>query len=316
MHRLRRFLHQNKKELIKILGMIVFILLIIQVLNFVVAKKNNEEIANMIANKNNVNSNNITQEETKKGLVSDKSAITGQEVSSEDLKSATDTIYKFINYCNQKEIENAYNLLTDECKNNVFPTIESFNTGYYKTIFNGQKKNCTIENWTDDTYKVNIKEDMLSTGKASEYSKQDYITVEEVGKDYKLNINNYIGETQINEKTTDDNISMEVISKNTYKDFEEYKIKVTNNTGSLIQLDTVNSAKTLYLEDSKGATYSYYNHELTDQTLTVANGQTKEVTIKFYSTFVSTKNIKSIVFSNIILIDGEITEQIEFKANV
>ena len=110
---------------------------------------------------------------------------------------------------------------------------------------------------------------------------------------------------------------MEVVSKNTYKDYEEYTIKVINNTKNSIRLDNINSAKTLYLEDSKGNKYSYYNHELTEPTLTVIAGQTKEVTIKFYSSYVSTKEIKYMVFSNIISTDEDLlNEIIEFRANV
>jgi hypothetical protein len=161
--------------------------------------------------------------------------------------------------------------------------------------------------------------DMLSSGKSNNgYSKQDYITIEKVDNEYKLNINNYIGYTQINKITNQNNISVEIVSKNTYMDYEEYIIKVTNNKENTILLDSRRNTKTLYLEDSKESQYSSYSHELTEPMLTVSAGQTKEVKIKFYSSYISTKNIKYIIFSDLLLYNsqGQISEKIQFRANV
>ena len=163
---------------------------------------------------------------------------------------------------------------------------------------------------------MNITGYVLATGNVDEYSKQDYITVKQVNGEYKLNINNYIGYTEINKKTTEKNISMEVIGKNTYKDYETYTFNVTNNTGSVMQLDNISNTESLYIEDSKGVKYPYYNHELTTPMITVSAGQTKEITIKFYSSYVSTKKIERIVFSNIMLKNGELGETVKFNANV
>lgn len=313
MYKLIRFWHQNKNQIIKVLAVIVFIFLVIQVINLIMRKQNDKKIddakkvENQVTNVNNENN---------KGLVSEKSAVTGQEVSKSELKKSTNVIYSFVKYCNDKDLENAYNLLTEDCKQAMYNSLDSFNQAYYRNVFNGQKKNCTIENWVGDIYKVNLTDDILATGKDTGYSKQDYMTVEQIDGDYKLNINNYIGHTNINKTTTNDNITIQVISKDTYMDEEEYTIKVTNKNDEVLQLDTVNSAKSLYLEDSKGGKYSYYNHELTDQTLAVESGQTKELKIKFYSSYVSTKNINYMVFSNMVLKGDELSKGLEFRASL
>ena len=198
----------------------------------------------------------------------------------------------------------------------MYPTLDSFKNAYYGDVFNGKQRTCTIENWVNDIYKVRMGEDILSTGKDTGYAKEDYITIKKVDNEYKLNINNYIGTTKIEKTTTNDNITMEVLSKNTYKDYEEYTIKVTNKTNGIIKLDTTTSTKTTYIEDSNGRKYSYYSNELTDETLTFQRGQTADVTIKFYSPYISTKSIKAIVFSNIIFNDNQLSSKIEFRANV
>ena len=120
----------------------------------------------------------------------------------ENLKNATDTIYKFVDYCNKQEIEKAYNLITEECKQQMYPTLDAFKNAYYGDVFNGKQRTCTIENWVGDIYKVRMGEDILSTGKDTGYAKEDYITIKKVDNEYKLNINNYIGTTKIEKTTT------------------------------------------------------------------------------------------------------------------
>ena len=217
---------------------------------------------------------------------------------------------------NSKELEKAYDLLTNECKTQIYDSLEVFEQAYYDTVFKGEKKTCTVENWVNDTYKVKIIDDILSTGKSNDYTKQDYITIKQQDGEYKLNINRYIESKKINKTTEKDNIQIEVVSKNTFMEYEEYTIKVTNHTESTVLLDVRTEAKTLYLEDSKGVNYSSYSHELTEPMLTVNAGQTKEVTIKFYSSFVATKKIQAIVFSDLMLHDGQLSEKIQFRANI
>lgn len=311
MYKLIRFFNQNKNQIIKIGVFIIFLFIILQLLNKLAQIKNKESIENVAVS----NTSSTTQNDNK-GLISNKSAVNGSEVSKENLKNATDTIYEFVDYCNKQEIEKAYNLITEDCKKQMYPTLNSFKGAYYNDVFNGKQRTCTIENWVGDIYKVRMGEDILSTGKDTGYAKEDYITIKKVDNEYKLNINNYIGTTKIEKTTTNDNITMEVLSKNTYKDYEEYTIKVTNKTNGMIKLDTTTSTKTTYIEDSNGRKYSYYSNELTDETLTFQRGQTAEVTIKFYSPYISTKSIKAIVFSNIIFNDNQLSSKIEFRANV
>ena len=208
-------------------------------------------------------------------------------------------------------------MLTDKCKEEMFSSLEIFKKSYYQDVFNGESKNCNIENWLGNTYRVRIMSDSLSTGKSNDgYAKEDYITVEKIDKDYKLNINNYIGNREINKTTEKSNIKVEVLSKDTYKDYEKYTIKVTNNTKSLAVLGDVGNPDSLYLEDSKGVKYPFFNHEITKPKLTVKSGQTKDITLKFYSGYVSNRNLKNIVFPKLSLYDGQLSDEIEFKISI
>lgn len=308
-----RYYNQNRKKIWRIIIIIASAILLLQMVNYFYKIKN-EKILEGTTNKieTEKKTSNLT-------ITTNQSVVTGENISTKQLQSATTVIDNFFSYCNKKELEKAYNLLTDNCKKQMYNTLEIFEQAYYNDIFKGESKNCAVENWIDNTYKVRITEDMLSTGKSnSGYSKQDYITVEKVNDEYKLNINRYIGNIQINKTTNYHDITMEVVSKNVYMEYEEYTIKVTNQTENTILLDRRLNPKSLALQDSKQVQYSSYSHELTEPMLTIPSGHTKEVTIKFYSSYVSTKKIKAIIFSDLWLYNAQsqIDNKIEFKANV
>lgn len=308
-----RYYNQNRKKIRGIAIIIFSAFILLQLVNYIYKNTNK----NTLTVENNAISDIDTNTMT---LTTNKSVVTGENISTNQLKDAITVINDFISYCNNKELQEAYDLLTEECKSQMYNTVDIFEQAYYNNIFGGESKNCSVENWVNDTYRVNITEDILATGKSNDgYSKQDYITVVKVEDKYKLNINNYIGYTQINNTTDGNDISMEVVSKNTYMNYEEYTIKVTNNTENTILLDSRVDAKSLYLQDSNEVQYSSYSHELTEPMLKVSSGHTKELTIKFYSSYISTKSIKYIVFSDLSLIYGDQGQRsniIEFKANV
>lgn len=307
-----RYYNQNRKKIWGILIIICSAFLLLQLLNYFYKTNHEKEIK---AKNNSQEEARITTNTTQ--LTTNQSVVTGKGVSESQLQNATKTIDDFISYCNNRELQKAYNLLTDECKTQMYNTLEIFEQAYYNNIFQGESKNCTVENWVKDTYKVKIRDDILSTGKDQDgYTKQDYITVKKINDEYKLNINQYIGYTKIQKTTNSNDIEVEVLGRNTYMEYEEYNIKVTNHTENTILLDGRSDTTSLFLQDSNGAKYSSYSHELTEPMLTIAAGQTKEITIKFYSSYISTKNIKYIVFSDLLSLNGQLSEKIQMKANV
>lgn len=308
---LMRYYNQNRKKIWGILIIIASAFIFLRLLGYAYQKKDSN-VPKIEKNTTIANTNTTS-------LATNKSVVTGENLSKNQLQDATTVIDTFISYCNTRKLQKAYDLLTDECKMQMYDTLEVFEQSYYKDIFEEGDKTCSIENWVGNTYKVKIVDDLLTTGKSnSNYSKQDYITVKKEDNGYKLNINNYIGYKTINKTTTRNDITVEVISKNTYMENEEYTIKVTNNSKNKILLDSRLNTKTLAIQDDKEVQYSSYSHELAEPMLTIPSKQTKEITIKFYSSYVSSKNIKYIVFSDLVLYDEQdrISDKIQFKANV
>lgn len=304
MNQLRRYYNQNRKKIWGLIIIIAFAFALLQLVNYFTKVKNQRTVQN--ANIQQQAKNNTTN--TTGATNTSGTSNNTQRTKSND---ATDTINQFATYCNKKELENAYNMITDECKEQMFRDIETFERIYYNSTFDNKSKEITIENWADNTYMVTFKESALSAGKnMSKEQHVDYITpVKDGDNNYKLNINSYIGYKKLEKSKESDGIKIEAVSKNTYLNYEEYKIKITNNTETNVVLDKLGTVRSMYIEDSKGVTYPSYNHELTTEMLTVSAGHTKEIDIKFYSSYISNKKINSIVFANM----RKANNQIQFK---
>ena len=154
MHRLIRLYNQNREIVIVIAIIVALILIVIYTLNSIIAKSQEKNLSEMsnLAN-NSINDKTAISQ-------SDISAITGEKV--ENNESNAETIKQFIEYCNEGEYELAYNMLSEECKKEVYPSLERFKTVYVDRIFTIKRMH-TLKNWYSsrdyDTYFVRYTED-------------------------------------------------------------------------------------------------------------------------------------------------------------
>lgn len=299
MHNLRRFYYQNKKQIWFIIALIAFIIIIIQVLNYISTLRNQKDFADTKINNDIENSNKINNSNTY--VTSNKSISTGEIINEENTKLSQQIIEKFVNACNNGEIEEAYDLLSNDCKNELYPTVNDFKRLYFDYNFNDNvNKIANIESYTGDIYKINLKIDAMSTGKISNESKQDYMTIVKENEEYKLNINSYIGTEELDKTTTQNGIKITAVSKKIYMDYEEYTINVINNTQNKICLDTLENTKTIYLQDENNIKYYSYSHELFSKLLEINSGFSTKLTIKFAKSYGANKE-KELIFSDVIL---------------
>lgn len=298
----------NKSKILMAIFVVVVVVLISIIVNILNSLRKNNTVENVELG------TNIQQTDTSIGNFTDiyvednESVVTGESIGSSHINTIG-TIEQLVQLCNEQKVEEAYNLLSDECKEEVYPSLESFRNNYYNTIFNGKKKNISVENWANNIYKVTFEDDALSTGVyTAEGAIQDYITVVSTdNNELKLNINNYIGRREIN-KTNNAVSGVEITALNTdtYMDYQTFTFRVKNNTNKTILLDDKFSTDNMYITDSNGNQYTAYIHELSEAQLTITPGETKEVTIKYYSRYGSTKNITQVVFNKIILNYNEV----------
>ena len=295
MHKIISFYNQNRRKIWVILIAAIIIIAIIYYLLYGITRDSNRNVSDSGSSINEISDklNSVT-------ITTPKSVISGTTVDANENKLKT--IDEFVEYCNNGQIEQAYNLLSDDCKKEIYSSQELFQNIYYNPLFSNGKKNVTMENWFGDTYKVDFNEDFLATGKyTKENTKQDYITIVKQNDDYKLNINRFVGISNSGHTGSADGINIKLDNIAKYMDYEVYTFEVSNNTEHTIALGDLNEEKSMYLVDSNNLQYTAYNHELSDAEISVSSAQTKTVKIKYYSRYTSNKNLKYVVFPNIIL---------------
>ena len=122
---------------------------------------------------------------------------------------------------------------------------------------------------------------------------------------YKLNINNYIGRTEINKETILDNIVFKVTKKDTFMREERYYLSITNNGKNEVLLDNLQNTSSIYLLDSNKVQYPITNDKLTTQQLNLRTGVTMNISIKFTNSYITDRKLDYIVFSDVSIKDKD-----------
>lgn len=235
---IRRSIFENRYVIFVIIFAVILALYFIRILNENAKEKNR---------KKSIEVQNTVIEEAKKD-VSNKPIISTIEIPKEQKQNNTKIIDEFITYCNEQEIQKAYDLLTQECKEEIFASnIQYFKANYVDKIFK-TKKVYTIQDWIISnryTYKVTIVDDMLSSGKVatSQNTIEDYYTIVVEKNEIKLNINNYIGRNEIRKENMQKGVKITILSKDIYKEYEAYDIIIENTTQNAILLNSRSKGK-------------------------------------------------------------------------
>lgn len=230
------------------------------------------------------------------------SVITKKEINKKTAKESVDLIDRFIGYCNNKQFEQAYNLLSTNCKEEFYPTIEEFKIKYYNKIFT-EKKSYNSMLWIassiGNTYRVEIMRDLLATGEKDEMPIEDYYTIIIENEQYKLNISRYISKENINVTKEQEDIIVTVVSKIQHMDYEKYKINIQNNTGANLVFNKKEKTNSIYIQDENDVKYTAFLNEITDSQLNVPSGASKTLEIKFNRGYKPTIEIEKILFEDI-----------------
>lgn len=292
MKKLIRYWNQNRIKVIITIFIIVFILVLILVINNIISQVQDNTISNT------------------SGIVDtakpSESVISGDSVPDEVTETNMDVIRNFVEYCNNKEYENAYNLLTEDCKNELFPSLQTFIDNYYNQIFD---KNITysLELWYYSsevyTYRITYKENnLLETGIVNSGSNnEDYITVVKGDNGDKLNISNFIGKEQINKEVENNGVKITIRERIRFKNYERYLIEVENNSNNTILLSGGTDSNDICLIDTNEAEYDCMLNEISLTDLELESNSRRTINISFYKAYNSYRTVESMMFKNIIL---------------
>lgn len=294
MHKLISWYNRNRKKIrYGIVLLIIMWILSTKILDGLGQNNNRIAINKEPTSKINDGLNSIKIE-------SEESVLTGNKV--EVKKEEVSIIDEFISYCNSQNIQGAYNLLSADCKSELYPSVNDFQQNYYRKLFGGATKTVKAEIWTKDIYKIDIKADALATGKyTGSTNTRDYISVvkDEMGIP-KLNIGGFIKREYINKSLTTNNIEISLVKKDSYMDYEYYTIEVKNYTNKTISIADIHDENSIYLLDKNNMKYTAYLNEYTQEQLNINAKSVKTIKLKFFNTYNSTRVITNVVLPKII----------------
>lgn len=296
MNILIRWYNQNRRIIWTALIVIVLVIGITQALNNYYKNNTNEGSSSVNISTTTYNTINNTSGTITSGS---SSVISQEQIDINIAKNSEELIENFFNYCNNNNLEEAYGLLSEDCKQELYPTIDKFKQRYFDILFT-QKRTYTgilwISNYNKNTYRLEIYGDILASGKKDEMPVEEYYTVSYENGKYALNIKGYIGKENINISKVQDDIEITIVSKKVYMDYEEYLIKVKNNSKNNLILNAKENVNSLYLEDENHVQYKAFLNEVLDYDLNIKSGFTNEINIKFNRTYKPNVEIRKMVF--------------------
>lgn len=162
------------------------------------------------------------------------SVMTEDEVPEKWQATIESTIDTFVQRCNNKEYESAYNMLSDDCKDAVYPTLSSFQK-YVDNRFK-EKRSYSIQNFSNVgkqyIYDVNLMDDLMATGLTNKefyYNEEKFVFTED-DKSLKLAISGFVRRNNLNIFAEDENLKVNILYKDVYYDNEIYSVTLTNRS--------------------------------------------------------------------------------------
>ena len=208
--------------------------------------------------------------------------MTDDEVPEKHQATIESTIDTFVNKCNNKDYEGAYNMLSEDCKNEVYPTLNSFKK--YVDNRYPSKRAYSIQNFSNVgnqyIYNVNIMEDIMATGltgKEYGYIEEKFVFTEN-DDSLKLSIDGFVRKQNLNIVAEDENLKVNIDYKNVFYDHENYKTTITNRSEHPIVLADGSSNNEISLNIGTGDRSDQY---VGSYGIVLEPGETKSYILSF-----------------------------------
>ncbi len=196
--------------------------------------------------------------------------------------SSESIINQFVKLCNENKLNEAYDIISQDCKEVLYPTINDFKNNYYNKIFN-MPRSARVENsmYEGEIYKVTYMTDLLSNGGYSgETTFEDYIYVTREDDEPKISLNKFIYIQDINKTASSNEISINILKKRVFIDYEEYQIQISNNTNNEIYITP--DERKIYLLDENDIEYTSNIDEFQTNATLIKPNESKIFDLTFY----------------------------------
>lgn len=278
--------------------------LVIVVILFLLVARESDKMRNSVGDSraNSTISESVSNENSV-DKVSQNANITKVEDVSNYIETESDTINAFYLLCKDKKIDLAYEMLSDDCKNILYPSVEDFKNNYYNVIFKSNK-DIEIIRFKNDTYRINFFEEAISTGNTKSIGTTDYVTL---AGNNKLNISGFIYKQQLNTNSVEDYFSAQVLEKQVFVDYEIIRFSIQNNTKADIYINDANE-NGMYIEDTNGKASYVSSGEYYNVDYFVPAESKKTFTIKFEKKYERNSEDSKLYFNNIKVVNKKYYE--------
>ncbi len=232
--------------------------------------------------------------------------ITDSKLNEKEVEDNSQIIKTFVEYCNENKLQEAYNILTNDCKEQLYSTIDIFKQNYINQIFK-TKKSYKLELWAESnnyyTYRITyIAGNVLQTGGYdTENNYIDYITIVKNDNEFKLNLNQFIKKENINKKNENDYINITINNRLIYLNYETYNITIENKTNNTILLNDKKALRSMYLLDRNDVQYISMINEIPASMLTITPKSNTTINLKFNKIYNADVRITSMKINDIYL---------------
>lgn len=220
----------------------------------------------------------------------------------EDVKN---TINTFLDYCNDKQYGNAYDMLTEDAKLYLYDNDLLLFKEYVDKVFN-TKKIYNYQNFSNfnDTYiyDLTVLDDIEATGTSTGYDPYvEKIAVRKVDDKYLISNQGFIETKDYNITAENDNIRVDVLSKDMSYAKEGYNVVLTNKTDKYIVIldNSLLNEITLNLGDQKRKITNYSN-----ASIILNPGQTRTDVFIFDKFYDDNKDPSEISLENVRILDN------------
>ena len=220
--------------------------------------------------------------------------------------SIEEFIEQYVEYCNNGEYENAYNMISDDCKNDNFNTLYQFES-YVSNKFTN-KKIYSIQNYSNFNgkyiYSIKLYDDILATGLTNssyKYHEEKVTASYDEDKNIVFSVGNFIEKKDIKSVQENDYLKVDVKSKRVRYEFEIYEVKLTNRSEKTIVIENG------YVDDEVlldiGADL---RTELDRKDIILQPNVSKTVNIIFNKFFDDGRDAKYLIFNSIRVVENYI----------
>ena len=226
-------------------------------------------------------------------------------------KSVEDFIDEYISYCNLGEYNKAYEMISDDCKENYFGTYTDYEN-YIKKRF-ATHKEYALQSYSlyngKYIYSVKLFDDFLATGITNStyrYIDEKIIASYDENKKIVFSVGGFIDKNEVQCVQENKYLKVDVNEKITFYEFEEYKIKLTNRSDYKIIIQNNEVENTEVLIDLGNESRSNLN---TDEIILDPH-ESYDIIPSFSKSFDNGKTTQSVIFSSIRVVD-ENNEEID-----